>query len=56
MANVFSGPGHGVAAFNALMVALLVMWLAALAAIAPLSFLPLVGQEARGAIRQAVPG
>jgi hypothetical protein len=35
------------------MVALLVLWLAALAA---LGFLPLAGQEARGAIRQAIPG
>jgi hypothetical protein len=53
MANIFSGSGHGVAAFNAPMVALLVLWLTA---IAVLSFLPLAGQEARGAIRLAVPG
>jgi hypothetical protein len=38
------------------MVALLVLWLAALAAISALGILPLAGQEARGAIRQAVPG
>jgi hypothetical protein len=56
MANNFSGSGHGVAAFNAPMAALLVLWLAALTAIAAFSFLPLAGQEARGAIRLAVPG
>jgi hypothetical protein len=54
MGNIFSGSGHGVAAFNAPMVALLVLWLAALTA--AFSFLPLAGQEARGAIRLAVPG
>jgi len=38
------------------MVAFLVLWLAALTATATLGFLPLAGQEARGAIRLAVPG
>jgi hypothetical protein len=50
----FAGSDPGGHAFHGPMVALLLF--ASVVAFALLSFLPLAGREARGAIRQAVPG